>query len=35
MPLIEIAESGGDSAAIGAASTIREELFALPELHKL
>ena len=35
MPVIEVAESGADSAAIGAASTMREELFALPELHKI
>jgi predicted NBD/HSP70 family sugar kinase len=35
MPSIEIAESGADSAAMGAASTMREELFALPELHSI
>ena len=35
MPLIEVAASGADSAAIGAASTMREEIFALPELHRV
>jgi len=33
MPPLELARSGADSAALGAASTMREELFALPELH--
>jgi predicted NBD/HSP70 family sugar kinase len=33
IPPLEVARSGADSAALGAASTMREELFALPELH--
>lgn len=33
MPPLEVASSGADSAALGAASTMREELFALPDLH--
>jgi predicted NBD/HSP70 family sugar kinase len=33
IPALEVAGSGADSAALGAAATIREELFALPQLH--